>query len=91
MAENENNDRGFEQEADYVGMYYLERTNIDASNVAHFWRRMAAENSNLSINHRSTHPTTPERFIALEKTFKEIIMKKNNGEVLKPNIESSVD
>ena len=82
---------GFEQEADYVGMYYLERTNIDASNVAHFWRRMAAENSNLSINHRSTHPTTPERFIALEKTFKEIMMKKNNGEVLKPNIESSVD
>ena len=82
---------GFEQEADYVAMYYLERAGIDSSNVAHFWRRMATEHNNLSINHRTSHPTTPERFIALEKTFKEIMMKKNNGEVLKPNIESSVD
>ena len=33
-----------EREADYVGMYYMERAGFDSTSVATFWRRMTAEN-----------------------------------------------
>jgi predicted Zn-dependent protease len=31
----------FEQEADYVGLYYTARAGFDISSAANFWRRMA--------------------------------------------------
>ena len=38
-----------------------------------FWRRMAAEHpGNIARNHSATHPATPERFVAIEKTVEEI-------------------
>lgn len=79
------NSVAFEQEADYVGMYFMERAGYDASGVADFWRRMAAEGQS-SITNRTTHPTSPERFIAIERTYDEIAAKKSRGQQLAPNI-----
>jgi len=75
----------FEQEADYVGMYFMERAGYNSSGVADFWRRFAAE-SPRSVSTRTTHPTTPERFIAIERTHKEIARKKAGGQPLIPNL-----
>lgn len=75
---------GFEQEADYVGMYFMERAGYSARGVAGFWRRMAAENSD-SITARRSHPTSPERFLAIEGTYAEIAAKKKSGKPLTPN------
>jgi beta-barrel assembly-enhancing protease len=76
----------FEQEADYVGMYFLERGGYSAANVANFWRRMGAENAQ-AISNRSTHPTSVERFLAIERTYAEISAKKRAGQALVPNMQ----
>lgn len=76
----------FEQEADYVGMYFMERAGYSAANVANFWRRMGAENAR-SINTRTTHPTSVERFLAIERTYAEIQNKKRAGQPLVPNMQ----
>lgn len=76
---------GFEQEADYVGMYFMARAGFDTAGVANFWRRMAANDSR-SINNRSSHPTSPERFIAIERTHREIAAKVAAGQPLTPNM-----
>lgn len=76
----------FEQEADYVGMYFLERAGYSAANVAQFWRRMGAENAQ-SITRKSTHPTSVERFLAIERTYAEIQNKKKRGQPLVPNMQ----
>lgn len=73
----------FEQEADYVGMYFMERAGYSAANVAQFWRRMAAESSR-DVNARGSHPTSPERFLAIEATYKEIMKKKATGQKVAP-------
>jgi hypothetical protein len=74
----------FEQEADYVGMYFMERAGYNSSGVAHFWRRMAAELPQ-SVSIRGDHPTSPERFIAIERTRDEIVRKKTSRQSLVPN------
>ena len=74
----------FEQEADYVGMYYMARAGYKTENVANFWRRMAAEGQ-ASIDMRSSHPASAERFIAIDQTHQEIIRKKHNNQSLTPN------
>ena len=73
----------FEQEADYVGMYFMERAGYSAANVAQFWRRMAAE-GNSDVTQRTSHPTSPERFLAIEATYAEIKKKKAAGQPLAP-------
>lgn len=65
----------FEQEADYLGLYLMERAGYDSSDVARFWRRMAIDESS-AITHSSTHPTTPERFLGIEATYSEIEEKR---------------
>jgi membrane-associated protease RseP (regulator of RpoE activity) len=74
----------FEQEADYVGMYFMERAGYNSSHVAGFWRRAAAEMPK-SVSMSADHPATPERFIAIERTHKEIAAKKSRGQKLVPN------
>ena len=74
----------FEQEADYVGMYFMRRAGYDTAQVANFWRRMAAEGQ-ASIDLRTSHPTSPERFIAIEHTHDEINTKLSKGQKLAPN------
>jgi succinate dehydrogenase / fumarate reductase, iron-sulfur subunit len=56
----------FEREADYIGLYVLERAGYDASQAANFWRRMATVNPK-GIYNASTHPTTAERYLLLGK------------------------
>ncbi len=76
----------FEQEADYIGMYYTERAGYDTAGISDLWRRMAAETGSAVIDRRRTHPSTPERFVALEQTRAEIEHKKNRGQPLAPNL-----
>jgi hypothetical protein len=75
----------FEQEADYVGMYFMERAGYNSSHVADFWRRYAAENPG-NISKRDSHPTSPERFIAIGRTHAEIARKKAHHLPLEPEL-----
>ncbi len=76
----------FEAEADYVGLYIMARAGLDIEEAPFFWRRMAAEHpGNIKKNHASTHPATPERFVALEETIEEIEKKRSSGEPLEPS------
>ncbi len=75
----------FEQEADYVGMYAMALSNFKLEDAPNFWRRMATQSPE-SIKFKSTHPTTPERFIALEAAVKEIRAKQSAGQPLEPDM-----
>ncbi len=75
----------FENEADYVGLYFMASANYKIDNVAMFWRRMAQENPN-AITLSSTHPSTSERFVSIEKTIAEIKQKQLNNKPLKPEM-----
>lgn len=79
--------KDFEAEADYVGLYIMARAGGDIDNAPQFWRRMAALSpAAIQSSHMSTHPATPERFVALEETVKEIKAKKTAGKPLEPNL-----
>lgn len=75
----------FEQEADYVGLYIMQKSGFDIDNAAGFWRRMAINNSQ-AITIKSSHPTTPQRFVAIEETVKEIKGKIVRGAALTPEL-----
>ncbi len=75
----------FEQEADYVGLYFAARAGYNIDDVAQFWRRMALDNPD-AIYTRTTHPTSPERFVALQQTADEIRYKRNMGLALVPEL-----
>ena len=77
--------QGFEAEADYVGLYLTARAGYDINQAPRFWRRMGvAHPSSIRTNHAASHPGTPERFVALENTVKEILDKRAKGTVLLP-------
>jgi predicted Zn-dependent protease len=77
----------FEQEADYVGLYFMSIAGYKIDDAPNFWRRMATNNS-ASITMKSSHPTAPERFLALETTVKEIKGKIDNKQPLKPEMKN---
>ena len=84
--------QGFEAEADYVGLYIMAQSGGDIDNAPQFWRRMAALSpAAIQSSHTSTHPATPERFVALEETVKEIKAKKAAGQPLTPNLKNAPD
>ena len=75
----------FEAEADYVGLYLAARAGFAIENSPNFWRRMAAANpSSVKNSHTASHPPTPQRFLALEKTVAEIRAKQVAGQPLVP-------
>ncbi len=76
---------GFEQEADYVGLYILARAGYKIDKMPEVWRRMAAVNPE-GIYIRTTHPTSPERFVAMQKAIEEITSKQHNGASLLPQL-----
>lgn len=78
----------FEQEADYVGLYSIALSGFDLATAPNLWRRMAAKNPT-AITFRESHPTTPERFLALEETVDEIQLKVAEGRPLAPEIDES--
>lgn len=73
----------FELEADYVGMYIMARAGFDIAKAPMLWRRMSIENPQ-GIYNRTTHPTNAERFVALNKTIKEITSKRKIGMEMVP-------
>ena len=75
----------FEQEADYIGLYFLARAGYELDGAPDFWRLMAAEHP-YAIDHSRTHPTTPERFLAMEQAIEEIKAKRQAGEPLLPEV-----
>ncbi len=75
--------QGFEKEADYIGMYILKRSGYDIDKAAHLWRRMATLNPD-GIYVGSTHPTSAERYVLLEKSAAEIKAKQSAGQKLLP-------
>lgn len=60
----------FEREADYVGAYYAARAGFEMGSER-FWRAMAQENPK-HIFFAGLHPTSPERFLQMQKTYAEI-------------------
>jgi len=80
----------FESEADYVGLYFVERAGYEIKDAAYFWRRMGVKHpSSIAKNHAASHPSTPERFVSIEDTVNEINQKINVGTELLPNIDDS--
>lgn len=76
----------FESEADYVGLYMIAKAGVDINNAPNFWRRMATDHpAGINKNHASSHPSTPQRFLALEATVNEIKVKITNGQALLPD------
>jgi len=84
--------QGFESEADYVGLYIMAQSGGDIDSAPQFWRRMATLSpSSIKSSHLASHPATPERFVALEETVKEIKAKKAAGKPLVPNLKDAPD
>ncbi len=73
----------FEQEADYVGLYFLARAGYELKGASDFWRLMAARNPRM-VSISNTHPTSPERFVAMEQAIMEIDQKMASGRPLVP-------
>jgi Zn-dependent protease with chaperone function len=75
----------FEHEADYIGLYIIANAGLSLDNAANFWRRMAAIHPG-SIDHvpGDTHPSAPQRFLAIEAAVKEIKRKQDAGLELSP-------
>lgn len=75
----------FEAEADYVGLYIMANAGLDYANAANFWRRMSVRDTD-AIYTSTTHPSNPERFVAMQKTTNEINDKKARRLPLLPEI-----
>lgn len=78
--------KGFEYEADYAGLYIAARAGYDISSAPNFFRRMAAEHpKSMEKSFAASHPSSPERFVAMEKTVQEIKEKQKLGKPLIPD------
>ena len=79
--------QSFEAEADYIGLYFMARAGYDIVDAPNFWRRMGiAHPGSIRTNHAASHPGTPERFVALNKTVSEILDKRAAGKELLPEL-----
>lgn len=76
----------FEQEADYVGLYIVARAGYPIENAPYFWRAMAQRDPS-GIYSRRTHPSYPERFVAMRKAIAEIRAKQQAGLPVLPNFQ----
>jgi Zn-dependent protease with chaperone function len=75
----------FEAEADYVGLYLTARAGFKIDDAPNLWRRMGVQHPGSILTHQAaSHPATPARFVALEKTVKEIQEKQAAGKPLIP-------
>jgi hypothetical protein len=75
----------FEAEADYVSLYVMALSGFDITSAPDFWRRMAGVRPD-DIDKGYTHPTTAERFVALEAVVGEIRKKQAEGTILRPEL-----
>jgi Zn-dependent protease with chaperone function len=74
----------FEQEADYVGLYIMSQSGYNVKNALNFWRRFSVKEPDM-VDISNTHPTNPERFIAMQKTIDEIAYKHKHRAPLIPD------
>jgi len=78
----------FEAEADYVGIYLMSRAGFPIDDSPNFWRRMGSHHpESIKGSFSASHPSTPERFVAIEATVEEIHQKETTAEPLLPNID----
>lgn len=77
--------QSFESEADYVGLYVAANAGIPIEKAPDFWRKFAAALPD-SIYVGTTHPTSAERFVSLEKTMLEIMWKQQQKQPILPNV-----
>lgn len=78
--------QAFEEEADYIGVYFMARAGYKLDRVAEFWRRIAKNNPEKSNSFSGSHPPSAKRFLLIEKTIAEVALKKRNNEELIPNM-----
>ena len=75
----------FEFEADYLALYMLARAGFDIGVAPNTFRRMGIEDPSSQIkNYVSTHPSMPERAVAMKQTIAEIQEKASRQEALLP-------
>ena len=77
--------QAFEREADYVGLYLVARAGYDYRRAPDSVRRLALRTPN-AIFYARTHPTTPERVVALQGTVREIDAKRARRQALTPGL-----
>ena len=76
----------FEAEADYVALYVLALAGQPYDEAADFWRQMAIEHpESIEDGYLATHPSTAERYVAIDNGVREIRAKHDAGEPLLPN------
>jgi Zn-dependent protease with chaperone function len=75
----------FEREADYVGAYYATRAGYDIAGAEQIWRALSLESPE-SMRIAATHPTTPQRFVFMQKTIAEIAEKQRRHLPLVPEL-----
>ncbi len=81
--------QSFEAEADYVGLYAMARAGFRFADAANFWRNMGVRHpASIRGSHLRSHPSTPERFVALQRTAEAIADKKAKGLALLPDLQS---
>lgn len=78
---------GFEEEADYVGLYIAERAGYDITKAPGLWRRMTLENPE-ALFRETTHPSNARRAATLQKTIHEIKSKRRNNQALIPEFKT---
>ncbi|HNR12588.1 MAG TPA: M48 family metallopeptidase [Thermodesulfobacteriota bacterium] len=77
--------KDIEREADYVGLYILANAGYDIHSGPDFFRRFAtAHPRSAETKYAKSHPSTPERFLMLNETIKEIECKQRSGVPLLP-------
>jgi hypothetical protein len=83
--------KDMEREADYVGMYILALSGYDFHESPDVFRKFGSSHpGSIETKYASSHPSTPERFIAMEKAVEEINIKKAKGIALVPEEEKTV-
>jgi len=75
----------FEKEADYVGAYYAARAGYNVVGAEPLWRAFAQENPKEMV-YAGLHPTSPERFVQMQKTGEEISRKRQLNQPLTPEM-----
>jgi Zn-dependent protease with chaperone function len=77
--------RRFEAEADYTGLYLTANAGYDINGAEQVWREMGINlPGSTTKGMTDSHPTSPERYVALRRTVAEIQAKQKSGQPLKP-------
>lgn len=80
--------KGFEDEADYVGLYILARAGYKIEDAPSFWRTMSlADPQGIYGSAVGTHPSNSARYVSMNRAIAEIRAKQQAGQPLIPNFQ----